>query len=234
MKILAWETATEQLSVALWLDGAVSERALPAERGGAEQLLAVMRQLLAEAGLGLSQLDLLAVGRGPGGFTGVRLGISVAQGLGFSTGLPVVPVSTLQAVAQDAWQRERTLCEHAGGRIQVCQDARMAEIYSARFVAGGETVVAEGIEVLGGAGSIMAPGAWTSAGFVVCGSALAPFPSLAQLPGATGSLQLAAARPGAGAVARLAAHAGAAAAVAAAQVLPVYLRNDVAVPSIRH
>ena len=234
MKILAWETATEFVSAAIWIDGDVLERELPAARGASDSLLDVMQQLLSEAGTSLPQLDLLAVGRGPGGFTGVRLGISIAQGLGYATGLPVLPVSTLQAVAQHALQHGRSDVERAGGRLLVCQDARMGEIYSARFVASGTVVLAEGAEVLGNAASIDVPADWTSTGYNVSGSALTPFPELATRPGARFSAQCAAAHPSASAVARLAAHAGFTAAVAAVAVMPIYLRNDVAVPYIRH
>jgi tRNA threonylcarbamoyladenosine biosynthesis protein TsaB len=228
VKLLAWETATEHVSVALWVDGNVIERALPAARGASDQLLEVIQQLLAEAGLGLQQLDLLAVGQGPGGFTGVRLGISIAQGLGYSTGLPVVPVSTLRAVAQDALQRDRAACDHAAGRLLVCQDARMGEVYCGAYTARDGVVSSAGNEYLAKPADIVVPDRWMVDGYAVCGSMpLGP----AVLPALQARIE--SARPSATAVALLAAHEGMSAAVATAAVQPVYLRNDVAVPSVR-
>jgi tRNA threonylcarbamoyladenosine biosynthesis protein TsaB len=228
VKILAWETATEHVSVALWSNGSVIERALPAARGASDQLLEVIQELLAEAGLGLQQLDLLAVGRGPGGFTGVRLGISIAQGLGYSTGLPVVPVSTLRAVAQDAWQRDRAACDRAGGRILVCQDARMGEVYCGVCTVRNGVVSSAGTEYLAKPVDIVVPDSWMADGYVTCGSMpLGP----ATLPALWARIE--SARPSASVVAQLAAHDGSGAAVAAAAVQPVYLRDNVAVPSVR-
>jgi tRNA threonylcarbamoyladenosine biosynthesis protein TsaB len=224
VKILAWETATEHVSVALWLDGSVIERAMPAARGASDRLLEVIQELLAEAGFGLQQLDLLAVGRGPGGFTGVRLGISIAQGLGYSTGLPVVAVSTLRAVAQDALQRDRAACERMGGRILVCQDARMGEVYCGVCTAQYGVVSSAGTEYLAKPADVVVPDTWMVDGYVVCGS----MPPVSALQARSES-----ARPSASAVAQLAAHDGPGAAVAAANVQPVYLRNNVAVPSSR-
>jgi tRNA threonylcarbamoyladenosine biosynthesis protein TsaB len=227
VKLLAWETATEHVSVALWLDGKVFERALPAARGAADLLLEVIPQLLAEAGLGLQQLDLLAVGRGPGGFTGVRLGISIAQGLGYSTGLPVVPVSTLRAVAQDALHSDRAACEQVAGRILVCQDARMGEVYCGTYTASDGVIGCSGGEYLAKPANIVVPDSWMLHGFVACGSMpLGP----AMLPAMRARIE--SARPSARAVALLAAHEGMGAAVAAAAVQPVYLRNAVAVPAV--
>ena len=229
MKILAWETATEHVSVALWLDGEVIERELPAARGAADQLLEVMQELLAEAGLRLRELNLLAVGRGPGGFTGVRLGVSIAQGLGYSTGLPVVPVSTLRAVAQDALRRDRDACERVGGRILVCQDARMGEVYCGVCTASDGVVGNAAAEYLAKPSGVVVPDSWMADGFVICGSMpLGP----ALLPAMRARIE--SARPSAAAVAQLAAHEGMSAGLAAAAVQPVYLRNDVAAPAVRN
>jgi len=102
MKLLAFETATEACSVALWIDGDVRERFEVAPRRHAELALPWAEQLLAEAGIGKSQLDTIAVGRGPGAFTGVRLAIALAQGIALALDRPVVPVSTLAALAMRA------------------------------------------------------------------------------------------------------------------------------------
>jgi tRNA threonylcarbamoyladenosine biosynthesis protein TsaB len=99
MKLLAIETATEACSVALWIDGEVRERFGIAPRQHAELALPWAEQLLAEAGIAKSQLDVVAVGRGPGAFTGVRLAVALAQGIALALDRPVVPVSTLAALA---------------------------------------------------------------------------------------------------------------------------------------
>lgn len=122
-KILALETATEACSVALWLDGAVLERHEVAPRGHAERVLPMMEAVLAEAGLGLRQLDGLAFGRGPGAFTGVRIAAGVAQGAAFGADLPVVPVSTLAALAEGVRR------EGLASRVLAAIDARKGEVY---------------------------------------------------------------------------------------------------------
>jgi len=121
MKLLAIDTATEQCSAAVRMDGHCIARCVPTPRGHTELILPMVEEVLAEAGITLQQLDAIAFGRGPGAFTGVRIAIGVAQGLAYACGLPLVPVSNLAAVAQ---QRAS-----AGGDILVCMDARMNEVY---------------------------------------------------------------------------------------------------------
>lgn len=123
MRLLAFETATEACSVALWLDGEVRERFEVAPRRHAELALPWADALLAEAGVARRQLDAIAVGRGPGAFTGVRLAITIAQGIGLALDRPLVPVSTLAALAAQA----------PGDRIAAAIDARMGEVYLAAF-----------------------------------------------------------------------------------------------------
>lgn len=132
MKLLAFELSTEACSVALWVDGDVRERHEIAPRRHAELALPWADALLAEAGLAKSQLDAIAVGRGPGAFTGVRLGISIAQGIALALDLPALPVSTLAALAM----RSLPLPEHsgAGQRVLAAIDARMQEVYAAAYV----------------------------------------------------------------------------------------------------
>ena len=101
MKLLALDTATESCSVALRIDGDVRVRRHPGARQQTAVVLPMVQSLLAEAGLSLAQLDAIACTQGPGAFTGVRVGVSVAQGLAFGAGLPVIGVSTLAALA---WQ----------------------------------------------------------------------------------------------------------------------------------
>ncbi len=94
-------------------------------RGHALRILPLVHAVLAEAGLRLDQLDALAAGIGPGAFTGVRIGVCVAQGLAFGAGLRVVPVNTLEALAMQALDNP----QRAGREVLACLDARMGEIY---------------------------------------------------------------------------------------------------------
>ena len=127
MKLLAIDTVTEACSAALWLDGEVQERFELAPRRHTTLILPMVQQLLADSGLSLSQLDALAVDRGPGSFTGVRIGTGVAQGLAYAVDLPVVPVSSLATLAQAVWQK----LQHK--HVLALIDARMQEVYWARY-----------------------------------------------------------------------------------------------------
>jgi len=149
--LIAIETSTESCSAALLRDGALIERSELAPRRHAELILPMIEALLAEAGVSRRQLDAIAVGRGPGAFTGVRLGVSVAQGLGLGLDVPVVPVSSLAALAQDAPAA-------TDATILAVIDARMGEVYAATFVrAGNGLVAASGEESVGQAGELVLP-----------------------------------------------------------------------------
>jgi len=127
MKILALDTCTEMCSVALLNQNQLFEQAIMTQRGHSERVLGMLDELLQKAGVGLKDIDVLAFGRGPGSFTGVRVGVGVAQGIAFARQLPVVPVSTLAAVAQ------RAIDELGATHIAVALDARMGEIYAAHY-----------------------------------------------------------------------------------------------------
>ena len=126
--LLAIETATESCSAALGVGDVVIERSEIAPRRHAELILPMIESLLAEAGLRRRDLAGIAVGRGPGAFTGVRLAISIAQGLALGLDLPVVPVSSLAALALDA-----PLADAEDGAILAVIDARMGEVYAGAF-----------------------------------------------------------------------------------------------------
>lgn len=123
MKILAIETATEACSASLYLDGMIHERFEVAPRRHTELIVPMVRDLLAETQLKLEDLDVLAFGRGPGSFTGVRIAAGVVQGMALGADLPVVPVSTLEALALEALE------ESEAKYALVALDARMKEIY---------------------------------------------------------------------------------------------------------
>ena len=99
MRLLAIETSTEACSIAVWVDGDVRERHELAPRRHTQLALPWAEALLAEAGIARAQLDAIAVGRGPGAFTGVRLGIALAQGIALALDRPLLPVSTLAVLA---------------------------------------------------------------------------------------------------------------------------------------
>jgi len=123
MKLLAFDTSMDACSAALSIDGETREHFEIAPRRQAELILPMIERLLVESGLLLKDLDCLAFGRGPGSFTGLRIAAGVVQGLAFGADLPVVPVSTLAALAQGAYRR------HQVEQVLVAVDARMHEIY---------------------------------------------------------------------------------------------------------
>lgn len=127
MKILAIDAATEACSVALLINNEVVERFAVEPRRHTELVLPMVDELLAEAGINLKQLDCLAFDRGPGSFTGVRVGTSVIQGLAFSAQLPVVAISSLQTLAHAAWRTQQQQ------QILSLIDARMGEVYWAVY-----------------------------------------------------------------------------------------------------
>ena len=128
MKLLALDTATEACSVALNMDGEVIDRFELTPRRHSRDLLPMVEAVLAEAGLRLAQLDALAFGRGPGAFTGLRVATAMVQGLAFAVDLPVVPVSTLAALAQQG------LRTHQATQVLSAIDARMDEVYWGAFI----------------------------------------------------------------------------------------------------
>jgi tRNA threonylcarbamoyladenosine biosynthesis protein TsaB len=135
MKILAIDTASARCSAALWLNGQWLQRDVATMREHAQLLLPFVDELLAEAQMRLSQLDVIAFGRGPGSFTGLRVACSVAQGLALGADLPVLGVSDLRALAAQCLRLWNL--KPLPRRIVACMDARMGEVYWADFPVAG-------------------------------------------------------------------------------------------------
>jgi tRNA threonylcarbamoyladenosine biosynthesis protein TsaB len=232
VRILALDTATENCSAALLIEDRIVSREQAVRQGHAGLILPMVDEVLAAAGIALRSLDAIAFGRGPGGFTGVRLAASVTQGLAFAAGVPVVPVSNLQALAQRLLATDPAI-----ERALVCTDARMQEVYWACFERRDGLAAPVGEERLTAPGGVRLPEIWVGtvhapAGVFGAGRGFAAYPELAAgmtsplravredlLPSAT-EIAILGAREAAGG--RL---------LPAEQALPVYLRNDVARPA---
>lgn len=219
MKLLALDAATEACSAALYLDGVVQERFEVIGRGHADRLLPMAAELLTAAGLSLSSLDAIAFGRGPGGFTGLRIAAGVVQGLAQGAGLPVLPVSDLAAVALAG--RRLSGAE----QVLACLDARMGQVYWAAFDCRGVCPVPRTPEALGDPEAFRLPpdGPWFGAG-----PGFGAYPGIAKALGASLTGHDASVLPRAGDIARIAAQAlPAAGGIDAALAQPVYLRDQV-------
>ena len=126
MRILAIDTATEACSAALWNDGNTCAHFELCPREHTQRILPIVQDILTQGGVSLTDLDALAFGRGPGSFTGVRIGIGIAQGLALGAELPMIGVSTLVTMAQGAWRKQ------GATRVLAAIDARMGEVYWSR------------------------------------------------------------------------------------------------------
>ncbi|MDZ7583824.1 MAG: tRNA (adenosine(37)-N6)-threonylcarbamoyltransferase complex dimerization subunit type 1 TsaB [Thiobacillus sp.] len=217
MKLLVLDTSTEWCSAALWLDGQIQARRVLAGQRHSSLLLPMVDELLRESDLGLRQLDGIGYGAGPGSFTGLRIACAVTQGLAFGADLPVVGVSTLESIAEQAGAES----------VLTVLDARMAEIYWAAYQRDGAGWHAVTDPQLALPESVVVPdgGEWVGAGngFAALGEVLRPRLT-AQLARIDDTLM-----PDAAAMAPLAVRAfergeGMDAALAA----PIYLRDKVA------
>jgi len=159
MKLLSLETSTEACSAALLIDGETTERYQIAPQQHNKLILPMIESLLTEAGLKLQDMDALAFGRGPGSFTGVRIAAGVVQGLAFGADLAIAPVSTLAAMAQEAF------AETSDDFAFPCIDARMGEVYWGvyRRDAGGFAELL-GAETVTDAGAVIFPDEAVGAG----------------------------------------------------------------------
>jgi tRNA threonylcarbamoyladenosine biosynthesis protein TsaB len=216
MLILALETSTELGSCALWRDGAISERICPPGRSHSETLLPLVRELLAEAGVQVKQLDAIAFGVGPGAFTGLRVACGAAQGLAVAADLPLIPVTSLESMAAVV----------GADRVLALLDARMGEVYS------GSYQLVDGAYVLVGEIRVSSPDTVllpTEPDWVACGNAIAAYPALALRLNTAGIALRPDVFPSAAVVARLASprvdrHEG----IDAALAVPLYIRDKVA------
>lgn len=146
MKILAIDTATEACSAALYIDGETIELFQLAPREHTQLVLKMVKSLLEQAGIRISDLDALAFGRGPGSFTGVRIATGVVQGMAFAADLPVVPISTLASIAQSTFEDKQYTAVLAG------IDARMGAMYWGCYLLGDN-----GLMQLQGEEQVLAP-----------------------------------------------------------------------------
>ncbi|AGC03719.1 M22 peptidase-like protein yeaZ [Candidatus Blochmanniella chromaiodes str. 640] len=126
-QILAFDTTTELCSVAIMINHSIYDHKIIAPRSHSENILPMINQLLIEVGVTLQSLDCIVFNRGPGSFSGIRIGISVAQGLALGADLPLVEVSSLEVLAQGAWRI------FSVKQVISTIDARMGELYWAHY-----------------------------------------------------------------------------------------------------
>ncbi|RRA91685.1 tRNA (adenosine(37)-N6)-threonylcarbamoyltransferase complex dimerization subunit type 1 TsaB [Aeromonas veronii] len=221
MKILAVDTATEACSAALLVGDKLFSRWEEAPRDHTRKILPMVQAVLEDAGISLSDLDAIAFGRGPGSFTGVRIGISVAQGLAFGAGVPLIGISTLAAMAQGAYRLD------GAQQVLTAIDARMNEVYFGRYelIDGrmqlvGDEVVSDPVALVDARGKLAGRVTCVGTGFETYGETLSGLAdelaeSQVRFPAAEDMLPLA----------RAAWLAGEA--VPVEQATPVYLRDKV-------
>ena len=227
MNILAIDTATEACSAALYINGELRSSYQLAPREHSALILKMIDGLLAEADLSVNKLDAIAFGRGPGSFMGLRIAAGVVQGIAFAHDIPVIPVSTLKAIAQRAF--EQTKNKH----ILTAIDARMDEVYWAVYS------LNKGLWQLEGEEQVISPDnihlaailAQQDKTWVAAGTGWASYKDRllltanCQLP----TLFLPDCLPSAEVIAKLAVDEfNAGNTITAAEAIPVYLRNDVA------
>lgn len=145
MNLLALDTSTEACSAAVYATGTTFYEFALTPKAHTQLILPMVEKVLTAAGLTLADVDAIAVGRGPGAFTGIRIGIGVAQGLAMAAAKPVITVSTLAALAQQAYQ------QHGATHVLTALDARMGEVYW------GQYQLAEGIMQLVDEEQVCAP-----------------------------------------------------------------------------
>jgi tRNA threonylcarbamoyladenosine biosynthesis protein TsaB len=216
LNLLAFDTSTERLSVALSGPQGPGARLFSYEGEGGREvstaLIPVALGLLRDASLTLADLQAIVFGSGPGSFTGLRTACAVAQGLAFGAGLPVLPIETLMAVAEEARH------DQGATRVLAVLDARMDEVYAASYACDGQAWHREGPITLGPPEALALPTGYVLAGnaFAAYGERLPKGPRVQALPTASAMLRLAPTLMAAGA------------AVPAHEALPLYVRDKVA------
>ncbi|WP_227814870.1 tRNA (adenosine(37)-N6)-threonylcarbamoyltransferase complex dimerization subunit type 1 TsaB [Nitrogeniibacter aestuarii] len=215
MKLLGIESSCEVVSVALSLDGNIEQRPVHGGKNASETLIPTIMRLLADMDVSLAALDGIVLGAGPGAFTGLRLGCSVAQGFSLSANLPILPVCSLEAIALD----------QARPRVLVVTDARMGETYHAAYICDGESVATSVAPACVPPESVALPDSGT---WWVAGSALGAYPDRLSLESARVDGVDANALPQASALVRLAMARGLSQAVDAVHAAPLYVRDKVA------
>ncbi len=192
MKLLAIETSSEGCSAALLLDDKLFTRFEIAPMQHTQKILPMIHDLLSESFTSLNQLDAIAFGCGPGSFTGVRIATSVAQGLGFAMELPLIPVSSLAALAQ------ATYTDLNWKKIVTAIDARIQEVYWGAYELNASGIMElKGQEKVGKPQEIELPlGEWSGAGnaWKIYSNEIPVKPSLidaSRLPTAAGVIQIA-------------------------------------------
>ncbi len=210
MRFAAIETSTEWCSVALWRDGEVAAIERRAANRHSELVLPMLERLAGKAGITLAQLDAVAFGAGPGSFTGLRVACGLAQGLAFGRALPVIGISTLEAMAEAS----------GAPRVVACIDARMGEVYYAALEKrSGRWVETVPVQCVAPQAAPRPPGQ----DWVGCGNGFAVYGDMGL------KRILAEIHPGAVAVAQLAApRLAAGEGVDAAAAAPIYVRDKVA------
>jgi tRNA threonylcarbamoyladenosine biosynthesis protein TsaB len=246
MRLLALDTATEACSVAVLTEAGVLGVLREVGRGHADEILPMIDGMLAEAGITLGMVDAIVAGVGPGSFTGVRISVSVAQGLAFGAGVPVIAVNSLEALAMGALAAAGEAAA-GGGDVLTCLDARMGEVYWGCFSADAAAgVIARTVPAVGPAADVWVPfgkaavvgaepgGASAGAGagvvrFAGVGRGFAAYPELMALHGLTLAPGAIGALPDARDMVRLGALRYAAGwARDAAELAPLYVRDKVA------
>ena len=232
MKILAIDTSTEACSAALFIDGEVSSHYQLAPREHSRLILKIIDQLLVDADVAVSALDAIAFGRGPGSFMGLRIAAGVVQGIAFAHDTPVIPISTLKAMAQRAY--EQTGIENVLSAI----DARMDEVYWGAYTLVNEQWKVDGEEQVVSPDIIDLPSMlsannkiWVAAGTGwdrYSERLLSTDKDVSDMPFKPAEV-LIDCFPSAEAIVKLAVHElKAGNTITAAHAIPVYLRNDVA------
>jgi|SRR6185436_12602484 len=213
MRFAALETSTEWCSVALWRNGEVAALEQRAGTRHSELVLPMLLGILKEFSLKPEDLDAIAFGAGPGSFTGLRIACGIAQGLAIARGLPLMGISSLEAIAE----------ESGAQRVAACLDARMSEIYYAALERrGGRWHEAAPVQCVAPGLAQLPPGD----GWIGCGNGFAAYPELFWNKISAVRPEI---HPSAVAVARLAApRLAAGEGVDAASAHPVYVRDKVA------